>query len=148
MNQPSQKAAPYTPNPKQQKQQTMNRNGKNIDSKQRPQQAEAAPTKGTAAAGAWCVCGSMFSLLKNTTRYHVKKKLKMLRFFFFFFFFFKSSGGWVKIKLKLPHYYVGDRFLSSNLGVDRASHEDLCSSPGTLFYLPVDHSYLPPLIIK
>ena len=26
----------------------------------------------------------------------------------FFFFFFKSSGGWVKIKLKLPHFHVSD----------------------------------------
>ena len=27
---------------------------------------------------------------------------------FFFFFFFKSFGGWVKIKLKLPHLHVSD----------------------------------------
>ena len=26
----------------------------------------------------------------------------------FFCFFFKSSGGWVKIKLKLPHFHVSD----------------------------------------
>ena len=29
--------------------------------------------------------------------------------FLFFLFFFKSSGGWVKIKLKLPHYHVPDK---------------------------------------
>ena len=27
---------------------------------------------------------------------------------FFFFLFFQSSGGWVKIKLKLPHFHVSD----------------------------------------
>ena len=27
---------------------------------------------------------------------------------FFFFFFKLSSGGWVKIKLKLPHFHVSD----------------------------------------
>ena len=26
------------------------------------------------------------------------------------FFFFKSSGGWVKIKLKLPHFHVSDTY--------------------------------------
>ena len=31
---------------------------------------------------------------------------------FFFFFFFKSSGGWVKIKLKLPHFHVWDACVS------------------------------------
>ena len=29
-------------------------------------------------------------------------------FFLFFFFFFLVSGGWVKIKLKLPHFHVSD----------------------------------------
>ena len=29
-------------------------------------------------------------------------------FSFFLFFFFKPSGGWVKIKLKLPHFHVSD----------------------------------------
>ena len=29
------------------------------------------------------------------------------------FFFFKSSGGWVKIKLKLPHFNVSDTCLAS-----------------------------------
>ena len=28
--------------------------------------------------------------------------------FFYFFIFFKSSGGWVKIKLKVPHFHVSD----------------------------------------
>ena len=30
----------------------------------------------------------------------------------FFFFFFKSSGGWVKIKLKLPHFHASDTCVS------------------------------------
>ena len=30
------------------------------------------------------------------------------RVFLFLFFVFKSSGGWVKIKLKLPHFHVSD----------------------------------------
>ena len=32
-------------------------------------------------------------------------------FFFFLLIFFKSSGGWVKIKLQLPHFHVSDTFV-------------------------------------
>ena len=40
-----------------------------------------------------------------SSRLHIPVKTV---FFFFFFFFFQSSGGWVKIKLKLPHFHVSD----------------------------------------
>ena len=34
--------------------------------------------------------------------------LSLLQHSLFFFSFFPSSGGWVKIKLKLPHFHVSD----------------------------------------
>ena len=41
------------------------------------------------------------------TRYNV-----MLMVLFCFVLFFKSSGGWVKIKLKFPHFHVSDTCVS------------------------------------
>ena len=44
--------------------------------------------------------------------------------FFSFFFFFKSSGGWAKIKLKLPHFHVSDtRRRDSSLHLSRMKNQ-------------------------
>ena len=42
------------------------------------------------------------------TKLRYRQRWCWMSSFSFFFFFFKSSGGWAKIKLKLPHFHVSD----------------------------------------
>ena len=54
---------------------------------------------------------------------------------FFSFFFFSSSGGWVKIKLKLPHFQVGLVSMSTRPdpeGSDTVEMTTRRSSPGSV----------------
>ena len=41
-----------------------------------------------------------------TSRDSVGYTMQLPHVFLFFCFFFNSPGGWVKVKLKLPHFHV------------------------------------------
>ena len=62
---------------------------------------------------AWPFPGTQFDLCTTYDTY--VRTWYMITFSFFLFFFLLSSGGWVKIKLKLPHFHVWDSYMCFDL---------------------------------